>query len=84
VYDLRIDSSVDKELRKYPPKHYKQVMSKILSLRRDPRPADSKDLKGGGYRATQGEYRILYTIDYENKVVTIFKVGKRDAVYKNL
>ena len=49
---------------------------------------DYAALKGyqGGYRIDQGEYRILYTIDDDNKLVDVFRVGKRndDEVYKNL
>jgi mRNA interferase RelE/StbE len=67
---------------------YKQVVSKILSLQGNPRPQDYAALKGyqDGYRIDQGEYRILYTIDEDNKLVDIFQVGKRndDKVYQNL
>ncbi|GAA6621889.1 type II toxin-antitoxin system RelE family toxin [Scytonema sp. NUACC26] len=87
-YTLRIAKTVEKDLLDLPAKHYKQVVSKIFSLQSNPQPHDSKALKGyeGGYRADSGEYRILYTIDEVNKLVDIFRVGKRndDEVYKNL
>ncbi|MEO3705387.1 type II toxin-antitoxin system RelE family toxin [Trichormus azollae] len=64
------------------------MVSKILSLQGNPRPQDYAALKGyqDGYRIDQGEYRILYTIDEDNKLVDIFRVGKRndDKVYQNL
>jgi mRNA interferase RelE/StbE len=64
------------------------VVSKILSLQGNPRPQDYAALKGyqDGYRIDQGEYRILYTIDEDNKLVDISRVGKRndDKVYQNL
>jgi mRNA interferase RelE/StbE len=45
------------------------------------------ELKGyeGGYRVDQGEYRILYTIDDENQLVDVFRIGKRNdgEVYRN-
>jgi mRNA interferase RelE/StbE len=59
-----------------------------LRIKGNPRPQDYAALKGyqGGYRIDQGEYRILYTIDDDNKLVDVFRVGKRndDEVYKNL
>lgn len=88
LYKLSIDNDAVKELMGYPPKQFKQVMKKILSLQRNPRPQDHIVLKGypGGYRVDQGEYRILYTIDDQDKLVTVFKVGKREAgeVYRHL
>ncbi len=69
-------------------KQFKQVVSKIFSLQGNPQPQDCKALKGyqGGYRVDQGEYRILYTIDEENQLVNVFRVGKRNdnEVYRNL
>lgn len=91
-YWLSIDKSVLKELQKFPAKQYKQVVTKLLSLAVDPKPQDSKALKGvdGGYRVDQGEYRILYYLiepeDDQAGQVQIFRVGKRNdnEVYRNL
>ncbi|NJM71448.1 MAG: type II toxin-antitoxin system RelE/ParE family toxin [Scytonema sp. RU_4_4] len=87
-YDLRIARTAERDLIDLPAKQFKQVVSKIFSLQANPRPQDCKALKGyeGGYRVDQGEYRILYTIDDENLLVNIFRVGKRNdnQVYKNL
>lgn len=87
-YDLRVARTAEKDLLDMQAKHFKQVVSKIFSFQGNPRPQDCKALKGyeGGYRVDQGEYRILYTIDDETKLVDIFRVGKRndDEVYKNL
>ncbi|KAB8332712.1 type II toxin-antitoxin system RelE/ParE family toxin [Scytonema tolypothrichoides VB-61278] len=87
-YDLRIAKTAEKDLINLPAKQFKQLVSKIFSLQSNPRPQDYKALKGyeGGYRVDQGEYRILYTIDDENLLVDIFRVGKRNdhQVYTNL
>ena len=88
-YTLRIAKTAEKDLLDLQPKQYKQIVSKILSLQGNPRPQDYAALKGyqGGCRIDQGEYRILYTIDDDNKkLVDVFRVGKRndDEVYKNL
>ncbi|MGJ5672814.1 MAG: type II toxin-antitoxin system RelE family toxin [Nostochopsis sp.] len=87
-YTLRIARTAEKDLLDLQAKQFKQVVSKIFSLQGNSRPQDCKALKGyeGGYRVDQGEYRILYTIDDENQLIDIFRVGKRndDEVYKNL
>ncbi|MBN3927472.1 MULTISPECIES: type II toxin-antitoxin system RelE/ParE family toxin [unclassified Nostoc] len=87
-YSLRIAKTAEKDLLDLQAKLYKQVVSKILSLQGNSQPQDCKALKGyeGGYRVDQGEYRILYTIDEESKLIDVFRVGKRNdgEVYKNL
>ena len=72
-------------LDKLPPKQFKQVSNKIFSLIKNPKPHDSKELKGQPYRGTDiGEYRIIYSV--EKDVLKIALVGKRNdsAVYKKL
>ena len=72
-------------LDKLPPKQFKQISKKIFSLMANPKPHDSKGLKGYPYRRTDiGEYRIIYRV--EEDVLKIALVGKRNdsAVYKKL
>ncbi|MBD2728115.1 type II toxin-antitoxin system RelE/ParE family toxin [Nostoc sp. FACHB-892] len=87
-YSLRIAKTAEKDLLDLQAKLYKQVVSKILSLQGNSQTQDCKALKGyeGGYRVDQGEYRILYTIDEESKLIDVFRIGKRNdgEVYKNL
>ncbi len=87
-YSLRIAKTAEKDLLDLQAKFYKQVVSKILSLQGNSQPQDCKALKGyeGGYRVVKGEYRILYTINEESKLIDVFRVGKRNdgEVYKNL
>ncbi len=68
-----------------PPKQFKQVVRKILSLMEEPMPTDSISLSGYPYRrADMGEYRIIYRV--ENDLLKVALVGKRndDEVYKKL
>ena len=72
-------------LDKLPPKQFKQISKKIFSLMANPKPHDSKELKGYPYRGTDiGEYRIIYRI--EKDLLKIALVGKRNdsAVYRQL
>lgn len=82
---LKIDitKSAGKFIKKLPPKHYRQVVSTILSLRENPTPHDSEQLTGYPeyLRVDIGEYRIVYRFDEETVHVAV--VGKRndDEVY---
>jgi len=86
TYSLYIKEQVNKELLTYPPKIFKQVVSKILSLQKNPRPQDCKALKGipGAYRTGQGEYRIIYIVKDKEKHIEIFLVGHRGEIYRGL
>jgi mRNA interferase RelE/StbE len=85
---LKLDYTKDflKELADLPPKHFKQVVSRVLALTGDPLPADSKQLqeRGGLRRVDSGEYRIIY--DVTDNTVRIILIGKRndDEVYRLL
>lgn len=87
-YALRIAKTAEKDLLDLQTKQFAQVAKKIFSLQGNPKPQDCKQLKGfpRGYRVDSGEYRILYTINLELKLVDVFRVGKRndDEVYRNL
>ena len=68
-----------------PPKRYRQVTRKIIMLMADPRPADAERLKGYEYfRATAGEYRIVF--DVQDGLLRVIAIGKRngDDVYRRL
>jgi len=71
-------------------KRLRQVLLKILSLRRSPRPSDSEQLahftyRGlTGFRVTQGEYRIVYAIDEKAKVVKLARILHRDRDHREL
>lgn len=83
MYDLRIETRVLKERGRYRPKDFTQIARRIFSLSIDPRPPDSKKI-GVGLRVDSGEYRILYTVDDSDRLVTVLLVGSRndDEVYK--
>jgi len=91
MYSLRVEKRVLKELRRYPPKIFKQIASRIFALQVNPRPHDCKRI-GPGYRVDSGEYRIYYHIDDadnrrpKEKTVSVLVVGKRNdaEIYKTL
>jgi mRNA interferase RelE/StbE len=69
-----------------PPKHKRQVKDSILSLQSNPMPHDAKKLQGYEkyIRIDIGEYRIIYSHDTSEDVITISIVGRRndDSIYK--
>ena len=70
----------------FEPRVRRQIAGRLEELGGNPRPHDSSRLKGfaNAYRVDIGEYRILYDIDYDAKLITVWKIGHRKDVYRNL
>jgi mRNA interferase RelE/StbE len=61
-----------------------RILDKIEKLREDPIIHDTKTVEGspGLFRVRVGDYRILYEVDYKNKLIGIIKIDKRPRIYK--
>ena len=70
-------------MNKLPASLHRRLSQRLLSLEKNPRPRGSRKLTSmEEYRLRVGAYRILYTIDDTNLVVSIFAVGHRREVYR--
>jgi len=84
VYSLSIKPSAAKEIQSISDKAtLTRLIEKIKSLATQPRPLGSEKLAGRPnlYRIRQGNYRIIYSVDDERRVVDVVKVGHRRDVY---
>ena len=82
-YEVRIVRAAEKEMDRLPATLHHRLSQRILSLEENPRPRGARKLSGREeYRLRIGAYRILYTIDDKDQVVTIFAVGHRRKVYR--
>jgi len=63
---------------------YDRVRDAIARLAEDPRPRQSKRLRGReGQRSRRiGDYRLVYTVDDDAQVVTIIAIRHRREVYR--
>ena len=81
-YRIVFKKSVAKDLKKIPKKDVSKILKVIRSLADNPRPPQVKKLSGQDrYRMRQGNYRILYSIEDTQLVITVVKVGDRRDVY---
>jgi mRNA interferase RelE/StbE len=82
-YEIVFKKSVAKDLEKIPKKDVSRILSAIRSLADNPRPPQVKKLSGQDRcRMRQGNYRILYSIEDAQLVITVVKVGDRRDVYR--
>ncbi|MBE9204712.1 type II toxin-antitoxin system RelE/ParE family toxin [Synechocystis salina LEGE 06099] len=82
---MKFKTSAAKEFRKLPLKLQQRLQIAINNLKNNPRSGDTIKLRGSDYlyRLRVGDYRIIYQIDDQNKIVVIFRVGHRRDVYDN-
>lgn len=84
-YIVTIRKQALKELEHLPKKANQQISKAINDLSINPRPYGCKKLKGESeyiWRIRVGNYRILYTIEDQVKIVEVRKVGDRKDVYQ--
>jgi len=83
-YRLEFTRTAIKGLSQLHPQANRRLKERILRLADDPTPPDSRQLAGqpaGSRRLRVGDYRVLYQVDDEARVVTVMKVGPRGSVY---
>ena len=84
MYRLLIKKSARKELDSLPEEAFLKIDQSLLSLKENPFPyPQSKKLKGEDKcRLRVGDYRVVYSIDEEQKIITVFRIRHRKDVYR--
>ncbi len=83
MYSVRVLRRAMKDIAGLPKEYTRLVSQHIDELVNNPRPADAKKLRGrSDYSLRVGVYRILYDIDDETQVVTVYRVKHRREAYR--
>jgi mRNA interferase RelE/StbE len=83
AYKVFFRKSVLKDLEAIPAKDLQRILTRIEMLGDDPRPPGCEKLTGHErYRLRQGKYRILYSIQDDERTVWVVKVGHRKDAYR--
>ena len=85
TYTLLMERQAEKDLRQLPPGMLRRIDARLLALAEEPRPRGALKLKGKegeGWRVRVGDYRILYTVDAQQKVVKVYRIGHRREAYR--
>jgi mRNA interferase RelE/StbE len=84
MYKVYLLPPAQKDLDNYGGKIFRQIEARIPSLGDDPPPPGSIKLTAEeGYRIRSGEYRIVYRIDDNAKIVYIYRIKHRKNIYKH-
>ena len=84
-YSVEFKSSVEKDLRNIDHIHLESIIRKIEQLAFDPIPHESKKISGSEqfYRIRSGNYRIIYRINHEDAIITVYYVRHRSVAYRH-
>ena len=85
MFKLEIATKVSKELKKLPRQHKDSIRLILRELKDDPtigKPL-GRELTGQ-YSIKVGVYRIVYRVNFKDKIVFISTAGHRATVYKRI
>lgn len=85
TYTLKLHRSVEKQLRKIPPKQRERLAETMRSLVSNPRPVGTVHLDENLFRLRVGQYRVIYAIFEDRLLILVVKVARRtEATYRDL
>jgi mRNA interferase RelE/StbE len=86
AYSIDIRPRARRSLSQLDPAIRKAVAQTINALSVSPRPAGAAALKGHRpyLRVRSGDYRVIYAVDDQARVVTVAVVGHRREIYSRL
>lgn len=84
MYEVLLERRAERDLRRLSAEIFHRVVAEIKELAQTPRPPGCRKLTGSenDYRVRVGDYRILYEINDEDRMVRILRVGHRREVYR--
>lgn len=83
MYRIELRRKVQQSLERLPKRDFDTVIEAVQSLADVPRPKGVEKIKVAGlWRIRRGDYRIVYSIDDKQQIVTILRIGHRREVYR--
>jgi mRNA interferase RelE/StbE len=85
TYRVLLESHARRVLLKLAPDLQNRISDALDGLSRNPGPPGIKRLGGSpGYRIRSGDYRILLTVQDQNRTVIVYRIGDRKDAYRLL
>jgi mRNA interferase RelE/StbE len=83
-FNIQWRSSTKKDLRKLPTREVQRVLAEVELLAENPFPHGSEKLAGTEHthRIRVGDYRVIYEVFAESKVLEVQRVRHRKDIYR--
>jgi len=83
MYNIKFEKRVKKDLKGVPREKLQKIIVEIENLTNNPYPPSSTKLKGrDAWRIRIGDYRVIYTVNNNELLILVVKIGHRKDVYK--
>jgi mRNA interferase RelE/StbE len=84
VYEIWLERSSEKDLKRLEPDTFKRVIKGIKELSENPKPAGCRKITGSknDWRIRIGDYRVIYEIDDKANAVKVMIVKHRREAYR--
>jgi len=85
MYQIELRRRAQRVLDRLTKSDFQAVVEAIKELAQTPRPRGVEKVKSTGlWRIRQGDYRIIYSIDDNQQLVIVARIGHRKEVYRSL
>jgi len=84
VFEIKYAKSINKDLEKIDVQNLAKIKKGIENLRNFPNVSNIRKLSAhplADYRLRVGEYRVLFDVSWNEKIIYILKIGHRSEVY---
>ena len=83
-YQIEYRGSAERELHRIDPQMVPKVVAAVRALAEQPRPSGTRKLAGSeqAYRIRVGDYRVVYTVDDQQKYISVDRVRHRKDAYR--
>ena len=85
MYQVELRRNSRKALDRFSAQDRHRIIPVLLNLEREPRPKGVEKVRGTElWRIREGDYRLVYHIDDEEKTITVVRIGHRRDVYRGI
>ncbi|MBP7284369.1 MAG: type II toxin-antitoxin system RelE/ParE family toxin [Leptospiraceae bacterium] len=81
MYKVVIEESIKKDLKGVSKMDIAKIYKRIKSLENLLALDSLKLVNSEIYRIRQGNYRIFFEVDFQNEIITVFKISHRKDAY---
>jgi mRNA interferase RelE/StbE len=84
VYEVSLERKAERDLKKLPAEVFNRIIPQLKALAKKPKPSGCRKITGSqnDWRIRIGDYRVIYEIDEEEKVVKVMRIRHRKDVYR--
>ena len=84
MHEVYLEHVAEKDLKKLPGEIFQRIITHIKSLAETPRPSGCRKITGtkNDWRIRVGDYRIIYEVDDNVRVVKVMRVRDRREAYR--